>query len=490
MADGSAVVLLGRLYPSQPDWPERVYALYRREGPGFASLLDGEFVIFIWDALKGSPVVARDRAGVIPLFVHRHKGEVLLSDHVEGLLTLGLRPAMNWDAVADFFTFFWTLGAKTFFQGVQRFPAGAVSVGETVRTYWSYRQGGREGEELKGPLGRALGRAVEKRVEAETSLGCHLSGGVDSSVIARLACDACRGRLHTYAIRVPGGNDETPWILRMLEALGTEHHWIEPGPGDILSAIPDVARILGEPSCYPSVLSRYFLEREATHRVILNGRGVDELFSGYNWHLPPHLEGHLGRREVLSRKEIGRVFPPLRSHGYRPRRAYQALHDQLPHYTPLEKSLHVDYHTLLRSWLLVEYAFSSAVHHVASMPALDASVMDIAARARSEVKATAKETKVLFREAFRHLLPEEILTRPKMGLNMPLSALLRHEAGGMADVWLQEAQKGEFGELDVDHLLAQLERHRRGEIQWGWQFWGVFCYMHWKKEYFVDRMER
>jgi asparagine synthase (glutamine-hydrolysing) len=435
-------------------------------------------------------VVARDRGGVIPLLVHRSGDRLLLSDHLDGFLALGLRPEVDWEAVADFFTFFWTLGAKTFVRGVMRFPAGAVSQGGELRRYFTYRQGGREGDELKGDLGRALRDAVARRLEGEAVAACHLSGGVDTSVVALLASRVFGAPLHTYSIRVPDGADETRWILRVLQEIKAEHRWVEPQPGEALAAVPEVARILGEPSCYPSVISRYFLERDASHPVILNGRGVDELFSGYAWHLPPHLEGHLARRTVLSKEEIGRILPGLGATGYDPAVAYLGLHGEVAGYTPLERTLHVDYHTLLRSWVQVEYAISNAFGHVAAMPALDASILDIAGRARSEVKASSTEAKLLFREAFRDLLPAEILRRPKMGLHMPFSAVLRRDECGLADSWLQEAGDGGFGEMDLDHLRSQLERHRRGEIEWGWQFWGVFCYMHWKRAYILGGVGR
>jgi len=120
MPDGSMVAWTGELYPRHQRWSEEIYGLYRRKGTEFPAKLDGEFAIFLWDAVEHRPVIARDRVGVVPLLVWEEGGRLVLSDHVDGLMALGLEPEVNWEAVADFFSFFWTLGDKTFFRGVRR----------------------------------------------------------------------------------------------------------------------------------------------------------------------------------------------------------------------------------------------------------------------------------------------------------------------------------------------------------------------------------
>lgn len=489
MPDGSIVVWSGQLYPDADDWGERIYELYRAKGLDFPLYLDGEFAIVIYDAQTRRTIVTRDPVGVVPLYECELGDALLVSDHIDGLLALGYEAEVNWEAVADFFRFFWTLGDKTFFQGVRRFPAGTVSCGGRRNKYWSYIQEGTlaDIESAARELRASLENAVEKRLVVDQEVGCHLSGGVDSSVLAMLLSDKCRELLRTLSIRVDGGNDETQWVERMLAELRSDHTWIQPRAKEVIWAVPKIAGILGEPMCYPSVLSRYFLDERTSLLRIFNGRGVDELFSGYTWHLPPHLDNHLTRRTVFQRDTILRILPCLEDLGYDPVEVYMDLYQEFPAYGPLERTLHVDYHTLLRSWLAVEYYCSRAFQHVALMPVLDTDVVNLAAGINSRHKASEQEAKIVFRRAFADLLPGEILSRNKVGLNMPFSAILRGEAAETARAWVWGAEKGDFPEMELGFVREMFLKHLRGEVEWGWQFWAILLYMHWKRLYILTR---
>ncbi len=489
MPDGSIVVWSGELYPDVDDWGERIYELYRAKGGDFPLYLDGEFAIVIWDAQTRRTVVTRDPVGVVPLYECEWGDSLLVSDHIDGLLALGYEAEINWKAVADFFCFFWTLGDKTFFRGVRRFPAGTVSCGGRRHRYWSYVQEGTVTDIDSAVRGvrASLENAVEKRLVVDQEVGCHLSGGVDSSVLAILLSNRCRESLHTLSVRVDGGNDETQWVEKMLAQLEGDHTWIEPDAKEVIRAVPIIARILGEPMCYPSVLSRYFLDERTSVSRIFNGRGVDELFSGYMWHLPPHLDNHLGRRTVFQRDAILRILPSLEDLGYDPVEAYMDLYQEFPAYGALERTLHVDYHTLLRSWLAVEYSCSRAFKHVALMPALDMDVVNLAASIDSRHKANEQEAKMVFKRAFADLLPGEILSRTKVGLNMPFAAILRGGGAETARAWIWGAEEADFPEMDLDFVREMFLRHLRGEVEWGWQFWAILLFMHWKRLYILTR---
>jgi asparagine synthase (glutamine-hydrolysing) len=482
MPDGSVVAWQGELFPSCKNWPERIYGLYRQHGADFPTVLDGSFGILIWDAVQRMPVIVRDRVGIVPLFLHEREGRLLVSDRMDGLLTLGLMPEIDWKAVLDFFSFFWTLGDKTFLRGVRRFPAGTMRVGETERTYWDYQQTGGEADPdvLEVQLRGAAEDAVHKQSENRNILGCHVSGGVDSSVIVKLVASGFQGTLRTLSLRFPGAKDETFWIERVLKEVTSEHLWVQPGVDEVSESIREVVGIIGEPMCYPSVLSRYFLEKAANAEVTFNGRGVDELFSGYPWHLPPNLENHMRRRQVFPRKAIRSLFPALAADPYDPEAAYMETYEEHPEYGPLEKTLHVDYRTLLRSWLEVEYSLSMAFGHRALMPFLDRAVVEIAARTSPALKATEKETKIIFKRAFSSMLPTDILNRPKIGLHLPFGEVIREDGSRIIREWLNDdALLGAAG-LDPEYVRGKWEAHCRNEINWGWQFWAILSFVHWK----------
>ena len=487
MPDGSCVAIAGELLPRRENWSQRIYERYLQRSIGFADELDGPFVVIIWDKPKQKEVVARDRAGLVPLLYYEKNGILLLSDHLDGLLAMGLDPQIEWRSVKDYFYFFWTLGNRTFLRGVKRFPAGTVRAGHNTSTYWKYEQRNlcTDANEAAKLIREAMEAAIKKQVWPGMEVGCHLSGGIDSSVIALLLSKYVDVPFKTYSFRVNGGNNETIWIQQVLERINSRHCWVEPSDEEILLALPKVVAMLGEPMCYPSVLSRYFLEEAAEVKQIFNGRGVDELFSGYNWHRPPHLSNHLERRRVFSKDEIRQLLPDLSQTSYDPDDSYmESYNDSGNGYSKLEKSLYIDYHMLLRSWLHVEYSFSKAFGRVAQMPVLDSAVLQAASEISSTLKSEGQMIKVIFKRAFSDILSFELLNRPKMGLNMPFSDLLRRASGRDWESFFEGIKEVDFPEIDFVYLKKQLSSHINGELDWGWQLWGVICYMLWKIRFF------
>jgi asparagine synthetase B (glutamine-hydrolysing) len=73
-----------------------------------------------------------------------------------------------------------------------------------------------------GPLGSLLASSVEEQIPREVPWGCMLSGGVDSSLIARSATDAAGG-VKTFTCGTEGSADLLA-AREVAELLGTTHH--------------------------------------------------------------------------------------------------------------------------------------------------------------------------------------------------------------------------------------------------------------------------
>ncbi len=124
-----------------------------------------------------------------------------------------------------------------------------------------------------------LRRAVREECD-EPAVGILFSGGLDSTVLARLAAGICHVRL--YTIGTPSSHD-----LRVAKEtatdLGLEWEGIVLSPSSIIEALPSLSSIIGTDS--PLVLSfempLYFVAGVAKERLLVSGQGADELFGGY-----------------------------------------------------------------------------------------------------------------------------------------------------------------------------------------------------------------
>ena len=145
---------------------------------------------------------------------------------------------------------------------------------------------GAAAEKLVSRTRHLVMQAVRRQLVSDVPLGCFLSGGIDSSIIAA-AMRAAVGdgrRVLTFSIGFDDRRyDETRYAAAVAKHLGTEHRQfvIRPNAADDL---PRLAAVFGEPFGDSSALPTHYLSRETRKfvKVALSGDGGDELFGGYD----------------------------------------------------------------------------------------------------------------------------------------------------------------------------------------------------------------
>jgi asparagine synthase (glutamine-hydrolysing) len=131
----------------------------------------------------------------------------------------------------------------------------------------------------------AVRRAAARQLVADVPVGCFLSGGIDSSVIAA-AMKSAAGKqpVLTFSIGFDDPQyDETKFAAQVSRHLGTEHRQFTVRP-DAAADLPKLASVFGEPFGDSSALPTHYLARETRRyvKVALSGDGGDELFGGYD----------------------------------------------------------------------------------------------------------------------------------------------------------------------------------------------------------------
>lgn len=125
-----------------------------------------------------------------------------------------------------------------------------------------------------------LDHAVRIRCDTDRPIGCLLSGGLDSSIIAYLVKKYVP-KLHTYSIGFKGSTDLEA-AARVAEYLGTIHHQIEmpeTSVSDVIWAIESSDRTTVRASIGMYYLSKYISENNTP--IIFSGEGADEMGQGY-----------------------------------------------------------------------------------------------------------------------------------------------------------------------------------------------------------------
>lgn len=136
-----------------------------------------------------------------------------------------------------------------------------------------------------------LTMAVRKRLMADRRIGCFLSGGLDSSLIASLLVEEVKRANLSYKVQSFAiGMGDSPDIRAAREVaqhIGTEHHEIIFSEDDVAQILDDVIYQLETPdittvraSVAMYLISKYVLENTDT-TVLFSGEGADEIAQGY-----------------------------------------------------------------------------------------------------------------------------------------------------------------------------------------------------------------
>src|SRR5207342_1047330 len=118
--------------------------LYEEFGDAMVHALEGMFAFALWDERRQRLLLARDRFGEKPLFVHESGGELLFASELTALFEVkpGLRE-LDPAAVDAFFVLGYVPGPGTIVPGVRQLPPGSLLTWEREhrrceqRSWWA-----------------------------------------------------------------------------------------------------------------------------------------------------------------------------------------------------------------------------------------------------------------------------------------------------------------------------------------------------------------
>jgi asparagine synthase (glutamine-hydrolysing) len=270
--------------------------LYEEFGEAMVHALEGMFAFALWDERRQRLLLARDRFGEKPLFVHESGGNLLFASELTALFEV--KPELRElepGAVDAFFVLGYVPGPGTIVPGVRQLPPGCLLTWEREGHHTEQRSWWAPPEEPSGrlhePFGALVAEAerlftdsVRTRMIADVPVGVFLSGGIDSTLVTSAAAQASSRQVKTFTIGYDVGSfDETSQARRVAERLGTEHHEVVLTEAEVGARAPAMLASLDQPLADQAMISLHALSEFARPlvTVALGGEGADELFGGY-----------------------------------------------------------------------------------------------------------------------------------------------------------------------------------------------------------------
>jgi asparagine synthase (glutamine-hydrolysing) len=516
------------------------------KGEAAIELLNGMFAFLFHDRESNTWIAARDHFGIKPLYYSSADEELLFASEIKSLLIHpDIKATRDERSLHQYLALQFCLDDRTLFDGIHKVKPGHYLIGQgssilADRCYWdmNYNIDPYHNESyFRDQLLALLQDSMRLQIRSDVPLGCYLSGGIDSSLVCRLASEHLGHAIPMFHGRFAEGPQYDESLYARTMADHTNGHYLDvvPTADEFVRDLPKLIQALDEPLAGPGLFPQFAVSKLAREHVtvVLGGQGGDEIFGGYARYLVGYLEQAL-KGAILETQEEGKhlvtlesivpnlallkQYTPLlrnfwskglfdemdaryfhlidRSQGLNDLLHPDALaefdreqlfadfqkvfnHPDTQSY--INKMTHFDQKTLLPALLQIEDRVSMSVSLESRVPLLDKRIVDLVTSMPSPLKFQGGRTKHILKKTIRHLLPEIILNRKdKMGFPVPINEWM---LGGVvrdfvSDTLLSQRslQRGIF---KPESLHAMLDRQGVG----GRQLWGALSLELWHQRF-------
>jgi asparagine synthase (glutamine-hydrolysing) len=531
----------GRRFYSHSDTETVLQAFLEWDTDCF-SRMRGMFAVALWTESSGRLVLARDRVGIKPLYFARFGEDLYFGSELKAIFVHPeIERSLSLNGLDCYLSLNYVPAPWTLVEGIEKLRPGhwlewrAGSIRNEC--YWQLPFRGERPEQdpraAQEELDQLLKQSVAEHLLSDVPLGIWLSGGVDSSTMLHYATAASTRPLQTFSISFHGRSfDESPYIREVAQQYGSQHHELDMSDlEDLPATIEEFAYYSDEPSADAGAVPLWLLskltKRHAT--VVLSGEGADELFGGYltyrasllartirSWPSPAlGFMQALVRRWPVSDEKIsfeykvkrfleGVRMTPERAHVYWNGTFSDAEKRQLLRW-PLPDALNTTLHHLAAAgdnlaaylWFDQKYFLPddiltkvdriSMAHSIEVRPPfLDHRIVEFAAGLSAQQKIHGSRQKVILKDLMRDKLPPSVLSRKKVGFDIPAHQWFRGPLRPLLLETLAGAAAEHSGFFRFDRIMALEQAHQERRANLGYHLWGLLTLLLWMKKWRIQ----
>ncbi len=534
---------LGHKFQSHSDTETVLHAYLEWDTECFARLR-GMFALALWTGAARRLVLARDRSGIKPLYIARRGEELFFGSELKALFVHPeIERRLSLESLDCYLGLNYVPAPWCMVAGIEKLEPGCWLEWRDGRVsseaYWQLpypRPQRRTLEAAREELDGLLRESIREHMISDVPLGMWLSGGVDSSTILHYAAMESSAPLKTFSISFHGRSfDETQYVRRVVQHFGTDHDELDLNPQEKLQgAIEEFAYYSDEPMADAGALPVWFLSKLSKRKVTvtLSGEGADELFGGYltyranryrkqirrmpRWAIRaalrasqrlPVSDDKIGFEYMLKRLLEGSLMPAARAHVYwngtfseqektalaaaRLPGTLDALLATIPTRDGTGDDLApyswFDQKYFLVDDILIKSDRMSMAHSLEVRPPfLDHRIIEFAATLPAELKIRGGRQKILLKELMRGKLPPVVLTRKKIGFDIPAHDWLRGPLRGFMTEVLMEGAAEHRDLFNRTVIEAEVQRHVERRANVGYHLWGLMILFLWMKRWNIQ----
>lgn len=286
---------------------EVLLCAYIEYGAKCLEMINGNYSFAIWKEKRKTLFIARDRLGNKPLYYYKYDGGMIFASELKALLlNAKVKPQIDDEGLKQLLLFGpGKIAGKTVFKNVFELEAGNYIMFDNGKMekvkYWEV-EANEHTDNLKQTLEKVrylVEDSVSMQMASEAPLACHLSGGLNSTIICKIASDILKKKnkqLSTFSVDYEDNDKnfikgkvypdlDSHYIKLISKNIKSNHTNLVLKDEDLLDSLEETVNATDLPGCGDLDSALFLLNKEISkdYKVSLSGAGADDLFGGYPW---------------------------------------------------------------------------------------------------------------------------------------------------------------------------------------------------------------
>jgi asparagine synthase (glutamine-hydrolysing) len=465
---------------------------YEEWGQEVLRKVRGMFAFVLWDRIEQRLILARDRLGIKPLYVCHLPNGILFGSELKALLAHPNCPRetdlhnVSSNPVANAIT-------PTYVKGIAHLPAAHQLIFERGRKaqitpYWKLNDHlgaapyGLHAQGYVEAFDNLLEESIAEHLQGQTEFGVHLSGGVDSCLIAAIAAPRMPN-ISSYTITersnyLAGDIGAAQQVAKQLgmpwSSVLCDFRTFVQDSAFGLSTLEQCTWMMDSPLfdiewILKRELNRTIRAQNPNLKVLLLGQGADEFAGGYssridnsnrNWQ--SYLKGEV--QHILS---VGEANTPLRGGRHS---VFLGKRDGTSTLSPYHRMMYLMKRQLQNHNLWHEDRTSASLGMEARVPFLDHRIVELLASVPAKLHPTLFWNKSIIRQALKKRMPNYDIRRPKIGFcwtddPRSLDMLIENMALSAIDDYREKYVNEKdfaFSRIETDQLIKTVRSKQPG----------------------------
>lgn len=515
---------------------EVLFRCLETRGLSTLAQLRGMFAFAWYDTQEKELLLVRDRFGKKPLYYSLDKeNNLVFSSELQSFKNKLQDPKLSHETLKWYFSQKTSSISQTIFEEVKKLEAGHYLVWKKddikIKKYYDLPKFSRlnsddiKYQDAQIQFEELLKESTRIRMRSDVPVGSFLSGGVDSSLLTKIAASFVKSPLHTYCLvydeSINNKDSDRFYSQKVANEISSIHHEVMLKPADLIEELPTIARHYFEPNC--AVFSMWFLAKEMSKniKVAISGDGADELFGSYfvprnsfiidelNLNPDTNLMDQLRKDEktfVVQNQntnfaEIVDRFSVFSSEEQNKLFSDKVLGDSVFNYivkatgdvaqnNRYRSALAFDWKYLLTNQVLNYSDLLSMSHSLeVRAPFMDHVLVEYIVGLPDIYKIQPNYTKRLLKDVAKKYFPSEMIDRPKEGFVEPSIFWLSSSLKPLLQEYLLGENFNQLGLLNSAYVKSIYEKFTdNGDFYLGKKVWALLMYSIWENEViFSDR---